>query len=827
MVLGIGEARPRLSWIVPRADPGWRQTAYEVEVARGDVTETFFVATDAQIFVPWPGRNLDSREPAEIRVRVRGGGWSGWSAPVTLETGLLLAADWSARFISPVGAGLDDPAPVLGGSWTVPGEVASARLYMTAHGVYEATINGARVGDHVLAPGWTSYHHRLRYQTFDVTGLVGAGVNDVRVILGNGWWRGHLTASMRRALYGDRLALLAQLEVVTTDGSRHVLTADRTWTTTASGILMDDLYNGQTTDLRPLRTAEPGPVEVVDVDLSVLVAPDGPPVRITDVLPAQTIWRSPAGKVLVDFGQNVVGWARIAVQGLPAGHEVVVRHAEVLENGELGVRPLRNAKATDTYRLAGTGTEILEPSLTFHGFRYLEIAGLDKLEPAQVGAVVVGSDLARTGWFESSHELLDRLHENVVWGMRGNFVDIPTDCPQRDERLGWTGDIQVFAPTAQFLFDSTGFLTSWLKDLAADQHGSGAVPFVVPDVIRNGMTAAAWGDAAVVVPWVVYERSGDPQVLARQLPSMQAWVDYVDARAGDDGIWAGDFQYGDWLDPTAPPDQESRAKADPDVVATAYVARSADLLLRAAQVVGATEVADHARGVLARARDAFCREFVAPAGRIRSDSQTVYALALRFDLLEGADQRQRAADRLAELVRTSGFRIATGFVGTPLVTDALADNGHLDVAYRLLLQTECPSWLYPVTMGATTVWERWDSMLPDGSINPGEMTSFNHYALGAVADWLHRTVAGLAPVAPGYRRIRVQPHPGGGITHAATRHVTPYGEASVSWRLDGAELTVDAVVPVGVTAEVILPGLHTEVTHGHHSWTVSATKDAR
>jgi alpha-L-rhamnosidase len=819
-VLGVGDASPRLSWQVPGAPSGWRQTAYELEVTRDGAVEATAIESDVQLFVPWPGRPLASREHAGVRVRVRGADWSPWSEPVVVEAGLLDAGDWVARFVSPVaGGGLDDPAPLLRGEWQVPDDVVAARLYVTAHGLYEARINGERVGDHELAPGWTSYAHRLRYQTFDVTALVHAGENDVEALLGNGWWRGHLTWSMRRDSYGDRLALLAQLEVVTSDGARHVRTADGSWTAGASGILMDDLYNGQTTDLRPDAVVVPGPVEEVPGDLGALVAPDGPPVRVTEVVPALRVWRSPAGSLLVDFGQNVVGRVRLRARGA-AGQEVVVRHAEVLEYDELGVRPLRNARATDTYRLAGGADEVLEPAFTFHGFRYAQVDGVDDLDPAQVDAVVLGSDMARTGWFESSHELLNRFHENVVWGMRGNFVDVPTDCPQRDERLGWTGDIQVFAPTAQFLHDSTGFLRSWLRDVAADQAPSGSVPFVVPDVLRNGMTATAWGDAAVVVPWVLYERSGDVGVLARQLPSMRAWVEYVDGRAGDDGVWAGGFQFGDWLDPTAPPEEAYRAKADPDVVATAYLVRSADLLLRAADVVGDEHTAVYARTVLDRARAGFRREFVTPAGRVLSDAQTVYALALRFGLLADDAQRQRAADRLADLVRTSGFRIATGFVGTPLVTDALAENGYLDLAYRLLLQTGCPSWLYSVSMGATTVWERWDSMLPDGTINPGEMTSFNHYALGAVADWLHRTVAGLAPAAPGYRRLRIAPRPGGGLTHASTRHVTPYGVAFVSWHLDDDRLTVEARVPVGATAEVDLPGLAAEVGHGHHAWTV-------
>ncbi len=417
------------------------------------------------------------------------------------------------------------------------------------------------------------------------------------------------------------------------------------------------------------------------------------------------------------------------MNGLAPGDEVIVRHAEVLEDDELGIRPLRAAKATDTYLVAGSGEEILEPALTFHGFRYAEVTGVPELRSEDIDAVVVGSDLRRTGWFTSSHELLNRFHDNVVWSMRGNFLDVPTDCPQRDERLGWTGDIQVFAPTAMFLFDTAGFLSSWLGDLRAEQHPDGSVPFVVPDVLRDhSPAAAAWGDAATIVPWVLYQRTGDRGILARQLPSMCRWVDKVAELAGPDLLWSGGFQFGDWLDPTAPPDHPGKAKADPDVIATAYLARSAQIVATAARVLHRLDVADQYAALARAVRTSFAHAYVTPGGRVLSDAQTVYALAIMWDLLPSEEQRDEAGRRLADLVRESGYRISTGFVGTPLVADALTTTGHADVAYRLLLQTECPSWLYPVTMGATTIWERWDSMLPDGSINPGEMTSFNHYA---------------------------------------------------------------------------------------------------
>ncbi len=825
-VVGIGSASPRLSWTVPAADPDFTQDAYEVELARehGAEPETVRLTSGEQVLVPWPFAPLGSRESAGVRVRVaHGDDWSDWSPPAEVEAGLLSAADWTASFVSPRRLGaLESPAPVLRATADLPGDVVKARLYATAHGVYVAHLNGRRVGDEVLAPGWTSYRHRLRYQTYDVTELVQPGENVLEVLLGNGWYRGRLGFAGRRALYGDRLALLAQLEVTTSDGAVHILASDGSWTAYESGIVADDLYDGQRTDRRSGERASHA-VDVVPSDLTGLVAPEGPPVRVTEVLPAGHVFSSPEGTTLVDFRQNVVGWVRLRVRGLPAGHEVVVRHAEVLEDGALGTRPLRTAKATDSYLVAGDAEEVLEPELTFHGFRYAEVTGVEDLDAADVEAVVIGSDLRRTGWFESSHAELNRFHDNVVWGMRGNFVDVPTDCPQRDERLGWTGDIQVFSPTAQFLFDSSGFLVSWLADLTADQQPDGSVPFVVPDVLGNpGPAAAAWGDAAVIVPWVLYQRSGDREVLARQLPSMRAWVDRIAELAGPSRRWTGGFQFGDWLDPTAPPDDPFRAKADPDVVATAHFARSTELLAQAARVVGDEEVAKQYAALAEEVRRAFADEYVTAGGRVLSDAPTAYALALEWALLPSAEQRERAGQRLADLVRASGFRISTGFVGTPLMTDALTAVGELGLAYRLLLQTGCPSWLYAVTMGATTVWERWDSMLPDGSINPGQMTSFNHYALGAVADWLHRTVAGLAPTDPGYRTMEIRPQPDAALTSASARHLSPYGEARVSWRREGGRLTVSATVPVGVTATVALPGdgMHTSVRHGTHEWEV-------
>lgn len=834
-VLGLGLDRPRLSWTLESAPEQYAQTGYDIEVTRASGTSIWPVDSADQVLVPWPAAPLASRESVSVRVRVRGGELeSEWSSPSVCEAGLLHSTDWTACFISPrTLGGLHQAAPELRGTITISGEIVAARLYATAHGVLSARVNDALIDDTVLAPGWTAYQHRLRYRAYDVTALIRDGDNRLDVTLGNGWWRGRFGFLGERAIYGDRLALLAQLEVTTADGRTHTLASDEMWTARATGILADDIYDGQTTDLRLGGEGDfNAAVDIVDADLERLVGEDGPPLRIVDTVPAERVWTSPSGRTLIDFGQNVVGWVRLRTRTGRAGEEVILRHAEVLEAGELGVEPLRSAKATDTYFLRGDGVETLEPIFTFHGFRYAEVSGLRGVSTDDVEAVVVSSDLRRAGWFESSHELLDRFHENVVWGMRGNFLDVPTDCPQRDERLGWTGDIQVFAPTATYLFDSSGFLTSWLADLAAEQGPDGSVPHVVPDILRTPLTsapAAAWGDAATVVPWTLWQRTGDAGVLERQFDSMRSWVDRIAASAGEGLIWRGGFQYGDWLDPTAPYDDPAAAKAAPDVVATANFARSARIVADAAAVLGRTEDAARYSGLAERIRGAFMKEFVTSAGRVLSDAQTAYAVALHWDLLTELGQRRAAGDRLADLVRTGAFRIATGFVGTPLVCDVLTDAGYPELAHRLLLQTAAPSWLYPVTMNATTVWERWDSLLPDGTINPSGMTSFNHYALGSVVDWVHRRVAGLAPAAPGYRRISIRPVPPRALSHASARHLTPYGEAAVAWRWAGGVFTLSATVPVGAVADVELPwdGGKVTVGHGQHSWQVTEPTAAR
>lgn len=843
---GIGVPRPRLSWTVETTVQNWRQAAYQIQISGEGQPPRLSerVESDQSVLVPWSFTPLVSRQRLEVCVRVWGqdGKATAWSEPTPIEVGLLETGDWSARFITPDwedDSKVPQPAPFLRKEFTVRARVKSARLYASALGVFELQLNGAAVGDHVLDPGWTSYHHRLRYQTFDVTRLLREGANAIGGILADGWYRGKIGfGGGVRNIWGNRLALLAQLEIAYADGTTERVVTDGSWRATTGPIRLSGIYEGETYDAQLELTgwSQAGyddhtwqGVQPVEQDFAVLVAPPGPPVRRIQEVKPQTIFQSPAGKTLVDFGQNLVGRLRLTVEG-PTGQTITIRHAEVLEHGELCTRPLRGAEATDRYTLRGGGIETWEAQFTFHGFRYAEVDGWPgELRPENLTAVVLHSDMARTGWFECSDALLNQLHQNVLWGMRGNFLDLPTDCPQRDERLGWTGDIQVFSPTASYLYDVSGFLQSWLADLAYDQiDAGGSVPPVIPNGMGRGFGAgaAAWADAAVVIPWVLYHRFGDKDILATQFESMHTWVDYVEKIAGVRRLWEKGFQFGDWLDPTAPPDQPAKARTDKVIVASAYFARSAEMVGLAAGVLGRKDDEAHYLALAEEARQAFAREYVTPAGRLMSDAETAYALAIEFALLPTPEQRQRAGERLAELVIESGFHIRTGFVGTPLMCDALCNTGHYDIAYALLTQRDNPSWLYPVTMGATTVWERWDSLLPDGSVNPGEMTSFNHYALGAVADWMHRTIGGLAPAAPGYQRMKISPRPGGRLTHARARHITPYGPAEVAWKIADGILSLDVTIPANASAVVALPGTQetpVEVGSGTYHWSYAYT----
>lgn len=726
------------------------------------------------------------------------------------------------------------------------GDLTAATLTLTALGVVEVEINGQPITPEVLTPGWSSYEWRVRYRSYDVTALLPApGASAVLgASLGNGWYRGRLGFTGGEALYGDELGLLARLDLTYADGHTQTVQTDDSWQSGPSTTTDNQIYDGQTIDARRATPGWSSPgfdaagwvgVHALDFDLGRLTPPIGPPVIRQESVSPVKINTSPSGKTLIDFGQNLVGWLRFTVKG-KAGQEIVIRHAEVLEDEELGSRPLRTAEATDRFILSGK-EDFFEPTKTFHGFRYAEVEGwpgeltLQTAQAAGLEAVVVSSDLRRIGTFACSDELVNQLHHNVVWGQRGNFLDVPTDCPQRDERLGWTGDIAAFAPTAAYLFDVHDFLADWLQDLRAEQLAAdGRVPYVAPDVIKfrvkpdepdDQSVTAIWGDASVWVPWTLYQAYGDASVLADQYDSMVAHVEATEKLLSANGTWDTGFQFADWLDPDAPPERAADAKADKGVVATACAYRSADLLARSAAVLSKTDDHDRFAALAEALKQAFNQTYVDDQGIVVSDCATVYALAIHFGLLDEA-KTSFAGARLAELAEQAGYRVSTGFAGTPFVTWALSETGHTDTAYKLLLEKECPSWLYPITMGATTIWERWDSMLPDGSINPGEMTSFNHYALGAVADWMHKVVLGIDAAEPGYSKIRIAPQPGGDLTWARGALDTPHGEVRSSWAVAGSQLTLDVVIPDGTTGEVQLPGEDSQpVSSGEHRFTAT------
>ncbi|MET0773631.1 MAG: family 78 glycoside hydrolase catalytic domain [Candidatus Limnocylindrales bacterium] len=842
----IGAEPVRLSWRIEPAEAGSEQQAYEVE-ASGSASFTSVSATSGvvedhrQVGVRAPGGALRSREVRWYRVRVRTSrGWTDWGPTVRVEAGLLAASDWSAQAITlPDDPGRSEqaPSPILRTLFEAPPDLVRAVLYVTSLGVHEVHINGEPVGDALLAPGWTPYHERLLFETHDVTAFVRAGTNVVVGTLADGWYRGRLgwDEVRGRCTYGQEVGLLAQLELIRADGSVERVVTDGGWRAGTGEVRQADLYDGCTMDLR-LR--DPGihavafddsgwvPAAIVPLDLGVLEPRVAPPVRRVEVLPVRAEGGA-EGTVGLDGGQNIAGFVRLRVRGA-SGIEVTVRHAEVLEpSGRLHVKALRSAKATDRYILADDTEVTLEPRFTFHGFRYAEVSTQAEVLGAEY--VAISSDTPRRGWFDCSDARLVRLHDNALWSQRDNFVSVPTDCPQRDERLGWTGDAQAFAPTACTLFDSEAFWSSWLRDLALEQDDVLGVPSVVPNVVLSGsptMGRAGWADAATIVPWAVYESCGDPAVLAAQLPSMRRWVDSLERRTGPDGLLADvGWQFGDWLDPDAPAHRPWEAKVDAEFLANAFASWSARLAGQAAALLGDAEWSDRALSYAERAAAATWERWRAHV----TTTQSGCAVALRF-LIVPADERAAVGDRLAELVHAADGSVSTGFLGTPLVLPALADAGRFDAAYRMLLRRDMPSWLYQVDKGATTIWERWDAILPDGSIHSGAMTSppdipdpegrephmlsFNHYAYGAVVDWLYRHVAGLAPVLdhPGYRRVRVAPMPVRGLRHASAAVDSAYGRVSTAWRLDDAgTFHLELELPAGSTADVELPASATSV----------------
>ncbi len=764
-------------------------------------------------------------------------------AETSFRTGRL-GTEWSAKWITDAGYSFPDkssPAPMRFRRRVRVGDhVAAAWIESTALGIYELSINGQRVSDDYFAPGLTSYEHQIQYQTYDVTHLVDGDLT-LEATVGGGWAVGSFTYHRVSKISADRQALLAELHLVYRDGRHEVVTSDTDWEVATEGpYRMAEWYDGETYDATVDETSitwRPASVTAPRKDPAV-VAQYGSPVRAQQELAPIAVSTAPSGEVIYDFGQNFAGVIHARITGAH-GQQVVFRHAEVLVDDELFVASLRTAKATATYTCVD-GPQRYSPRFTYMGFRYVGVTGVDP-DDLELTALVLHTDLPETGSFECSDPMINRLNEAIRWGGKSNFVDIPTDCPQRDERQGWTGDIAVFASTAAFNFDTSRFLDKWLRDVSAEQAWGGGIPMVVP---KQGdkwptLATACWGDSCVLVPWAEYLARGDLGLLERQYSTMQrflrgalGWAGLFSVRKSRRRVWRFPFHFGDWAAPTGTVTQwTGKGKW----IATAYLANSLGIVAQIADLIDKPDDAAHYRALRAEVVSAYRKVFTDGSGTLKKEFQTAYVLPLHFGMTDGVEGETMAAN-LARLIDANGGHLATGFPGTPYILFALSDHGRLDDAYRLLLQDEAPSWLYMVKSGGTTVWERWDALRPDGTVNisdlsgkksdeesSGGMVSFNHYAAGAVGDWFYRRIAGLEATAGGYREFTVAPLPGGGLTWARASVETPYGTAASDWTIDDGTFSLSVTVPVSTTANVRLPdGTSHSVRSGQHSFSCRA-----
>lgn len=826
--LGMDVTSPRFSWKLVSEKNDVVQTAYEIRVAQDPallsksnslVWQSGKIQSDQSLHVPYTGPALRSRERYYWQVRA----WdnqkntSPWSEAKYWEMGLLNSNDWSAKWIE---SGLPEdsvngPVPMFRKAFPLNKNVKAARVYVTAKGMYEGFINGRRIGRAYLTPGWTSYNNRLQYQVYDVTSLLNNGNNVIGVMLGNGWYRGPLAWEKGREIYGKKTALLFQLEITYADDRKETIISDESWKVSSGPIQSSEIYHGEIYDARKekkgwmqhdLNDAAWKNVVVSDESTGKLIATYGPLVTKHETLKPVKIFTTPKGETVADFGQNLVGLLQLRVSG-KAGDQITIHHAEVLDkDGNFYIDNLRAARQEIQYILKGDGQEEYEPHFTFMGFRYVRVQGFPgQLTPENLVATALYSDMKPTGNFISSHALVNQLQHNIQWGQKGNFLDVPTDCPQRDERLGWTGDAQVFARTAAYNMNAATFFSKWLKDVAADQTEEGAVPWVIPNVLGSKAAASAgWADVATIIPWKMYQAYGDVNFLKDQYESMKRWVGYMEKNSKDH-LWNTGFHFGDWLFYRPFDDNDGRAAVtDKYLIAQAFFIHSTDILIQTASVLKKEEDEKQYKELRDKIRNAFIKEYMTPNGRLVSSTQTAYVLALNFDILPES-LRVQAAQKLADNVKSYGNHLTTGFLGTPYLCHVLTRFGYTDVAYSLLMQETYPSWLYPVKMGATTIWERWDGVKPDSTFQTPGMNSFNHYAYGAIGDWMYRVIAGIQEAAPGYKKITIAPQPGGGLSNATGELETPYGLVKSAWKIENGIFKLDVVVPANTKAEIILP----------------------
>jgi len=819
---GIDISSPRFSWQLVSPQRNVSQSAYEIKLTSGKtlVWNSGKVKSEQSVQVSYSGSVLLSgtRYNWQVRVWDNNGKASEWSQTAYFQMALLKSTDWKAKWIGP--GYVEDSAlratPMMRKQFSINKKIVSATAYITAHGLYEAQINGVKVGNDFFTPGWTSYKKRLQYQTYDVTPIIASGQNAIGVMLGSGWYRGDIGYQGNSNFYNSDISLLCQIDIVYADGTAESIISDDSWKSTTGEILYSEIYNGEIVDARLEKAgwAKPGykdadwsGVKLGEYPMDVLIATVNETVKKHEIFVPIKIIKTPAGEQVIDFGQNLVGFVTMKVKG-KAGDKVILSHAEVLDkSGNFYTENLRAAKAQDTYILKGGNDEVFEPKFTWHGFRYLKIEGYPaEIKPENFTATALYSDMKKTGNFTTSNPLINQLQHNIEWGQKGNFVDIPTDCPQRDERLGWTGDAQVFSRTAAFNMNVNSFFAKWLKDIEADQE-EGKVPFVIPNVLGAGaVNSAGWADVATIAPWNMYLVYGDKQLLGQQYNSMKAYVESIRKIAVND-LWNSGFHFGDWLFYHPEDDNDGRAAVtDKYLIAQCFYAHSTQLLINSANVLdNKTDVAFYTE-LLQKIKAAFLKEYMTPNGRLVSGTQTAYVLALNFDMLP-ENLRKQAAERLASNVNSYGTHLTTGFLGTPYLCHVLTRFGYNDLAYKLLLQETYPSWLYPVKNGATTIWERWDGQKPDGSFQTPGMNSFNHYAYGAIGDWMYRIMTGIDTYedAPGYKHSIIKPYIGGGFTSASASLDTYFGKLSSSWKVENAKLYFDIEIPANTTATIYIP----------------------
>jgi len=811
--IGIELGMVSISWQLDSDRRNVLQAAYHIQVALDDSFEVILLDTgkvesEQCLCIPLEKLQLEPVTRYYYRVSVwdQYGESSAWSDLAYWETGLQVEAGWVADWI----AAPQEQTQVMSfeKDIAVHKPIRQARLYISSLGVYEASLNGERVGDSYFTPGWTSYDRHLQYQTYDVTQQLGHN-NRLHVLIGNGWYKGRLTVRSGRNNYGGRRALIAQLHIRYIDGTEEVIVTDESWTVAESPILMSEIYDGEVYDARLEQQVHRSSacVEVIDHAKHILTAQVNEPIRVTKRLKPVTITKLPNHEWLIDMGQNMVGWVRFTVRHAYAGAHIVLQHAEILDsNGVFYTGNLRKAKQQIVYIAKGVEEETYEPHFTYQGFRYVKVSGLfqpPKFEDFE--GVVLHSDMPVASAFETSNRLLNQLHHNVEWSQRGNFFDVPTDCPQRDDRLGWTGDAQVFIGTGAHLMDVNLFFAKWFKDVRLEQHENGAVPVTIPDIFSKWEdfdwdTSAGWGDAVVIIPWVHYLHYGDKSILKQNYHSMKRYIDYIREQGDNEYIWDTGYHLGDWLALDAKPDTYD-GSTDKSFIATAYYAYSTSLLQRIAVILGEVEDAQYYSSLHGHILQALQDEFITPNGRLASDTQTAHVLVLMFNLA-GERVRERAVKRLVELLKQEKDHLTTGFLGTPYLNLVLSQWGHHELACKLLFQEDYPSWFYPIKKGATTIWEHWDGIKEDGSLWNDSMNSYNHYAYGSIIEWVYRYVVGLEidEAQPAYKHFYLQPNFGYGLDWLRVKRETAYGEIVIEWKLEDGMVELTVSIPANTTA---------------------------